>query len=265
MNSKSDHALDIDRTQSRKSGCGCVGYIGLFALIGVLVFLLFPAGGSRRPARRAICTNNLRQIAVALHNYHDKYGVFPPAQTVNGLGKPLHSWRTLILPYLDEKPLYEQVRLDEPWDSPHNKRVAQHNVPIYACPVATQGISYLAVTTTGSVFEGMTSRSMTDIAMADRKQISRVIEITNGPTNWMQPVDFDDRERTISGERANEQSCWRHECGTCRRLGAISQHDSYPPTVSCPFDSRRRRVHFRRDVVTTDGRYFRSALPERSE
>lgn len=193
MNRKGDRALDTDTNQSRKSGCGCVGYIGLCGVIGVLLHLLFPSVGSQRPARRAICSNNLKSIAAALHMYHDRYGVFPPAHTVDRLGKPLHSWRTLILPYLDEKPLYEQVKLDEPWNSPHNKRVAEHNLLIYTCPATARGISYLAVTTTGSVFEGTTSRSTTDISDGTSNTIA-VIEVTNGPSNWMQPVDFDDLE-----------------------------------------------------------------------
>ena len=68
-----------------------------------------------------MCTNNLKQIALAMHNYAADNNTFPPAATFDTDGKPLLSWRMLILPYLDEDSLYRQFHLDEPWDSPHNK------------------------------------------------------------------------------------------------------------------------------------------------
>ena len=58
-----------------------------------------------------------------MNNYEAQHGCFPPAYSVDKDGRPLHSWRVLLLPYLDEEELYKQLRLDEPWDSPHNKAV----------------------------------------------------------------------------------------------------------------------------------------------
>jgi len=103
----------------------------------ILVLLLLPAVPSaREAARRMSCTNNLKQISLAFHTYHDAYHCFPPAYTVGENGKPLHSWRVLILPYIEQGTLYEQIRLDEPWDSEYNRKF--HDVSIYGfcCPSA---------------------------------------------------------------------------------------------------------------------------------
>ena len=91
------------------------------AASGVLVALLLPAVQSaREAARRAQCVNNLKQIGLAMHNYHDANGHFPRA-VVGKDGKRLLSWRVAILPYIEQQGLYNKFKLDEPWDSPHNK------------------------------------------------------------------------------------------------------------------------------------------------
>ena len=77
--------------------------------------------------------NNLKQIALALHNYHDVHGQFPQAIRSKD-GKPLLSWRVAILPYMEHMPLYEQFHLDEPWDSEHNKALIEKMPPTYASP-----------------------------------------------------------------------------------------------------------------------------------
>jgi hypothetical protein len=64
--------------------------------------------------------NNLRQIGLALQSYHSKFKRLPPAVHRDKDGRPLHSWRVLLLPELDYDFIYKQIRLDEPWNSPHN-------------------------------------------------------------------------------------------------------------------------------------------------
>ncbi|MGY8768159.1 MAG: DUF1559 family PulG-like putative transporter [Pirellulales bacterium] len=74
-------------------------------------------------ARSLASQNNLKQIVFACHIYYETYQQFPPAYLANETGKPVHSWRVLILPYLGEEELYRQYRFDEPWDSEANVRV----------------------------------------------------------------------------------------------------------------------------------------------
>ena len=65
--------------------------------------------------------NNLRQIALAIHNYEADHGHFPPPYLVDDEGSPLHSWRVILLPYLGYGELYERIKLDLPWDDPTNQ------------------------------------------------------------------------------------------------------------------------------------------------
>src|SRR4051812_5995401 len=77
--------------------------VAVLGIVGVLIALMLPMVRSARPAAyRNACSNNLKQIAVALQNYSAMYDALPPAYTTDAEGKPLHSWRTLILPYLEE-------------------------------------------------------------------------------------------------------------------------------------------------------------------
>jgi prepilin-type processing-associated H-X9-DG protein len=78
--------------------------------------------------------NNLKQIGLAMHNFHDVNGVLPAAAIVDKKGKPLLSWRVAILPYVEQDNLYKQFKLDEPWDSEHNKKLIAIMPKIFALP-----------------------------------------------------------------------------------------------------------------------------------
>jgi hypothetical protein len=82
--------------------------------------------------------NNLKQIALAMHNYHDTNNAFPPAAVCDKKGKPQLSWRVLILPYIEQDQLYKQFKLDEPWDSEHNKKLLAKMPKVYALPGKTK-------------------------------------------------------------------------------------------------------------------------------
>ncbi|WP_437203016.1 DUF1559 family PulG-like putative transporter [Planctomicrobium sp. SH664] len=108
--------------------------VAIAVFIGFVITLLFPAVGSGPASKRSVCRNNLRQIGLALHNYVDRWGALPPAYTVDGNGNRLHSWRTLILPYLDQAPLYKRIDLSKPWDDPANRLAWEQTLPAYQCP-----------------------------------------------------------------------------------------------------------------------------------
>ena len=94
------------------------------AAIGILVALLLPAvQAARAAAGRMQSINNLKQIGLCLHNYHEKYGHLPVTTNFDDKDKPLVSWRVHILPYLEQEALYRQFKLDEPWDSEHNRKL----------------------------------------------------------------------------------------------------------------------------------------------
>src|SRR5262245_15901791 len=88
------------------------------------------------PAHRARSSNNLKQIAIAFHSFHDVHGAFPAAAITDKNGKALLSWRVALLPYLEEDNLYKQFKLDEPWDSKHNKKLLEKLPKVYAPPIS---------------------------------------------------------------------------------------------------------------------------------
>ncbi len=178
----------------------------LFALVtgtAVVLSAIFSFIWIREEAdRRDTCVNNLKQIGLALHSYHACYGRFPPPYVTDAQGKPLYSWRVLILPWMEEKPLYDQWRLDEPWDSPHNQRLPKPgclcSYPLYECPVARRNrqpgsppyTDYLAVVGPGMAWEEGKRLSLADF-VDDPSNTVMVVEVRGSQIHWAEPVDFD--------------------------------------------------------------------------
>jgi len=103
----------------------------------VLVALLLPAVQSaREAARRAQVMNTFKQVMLAMHMYESTHGRLPAQAICDADGKPLLSWRVSLLPYFEEGNLYEQFRLDEPYDSEHNLKLLERMPAVYADPSA---------------------------------------------------------------------------------------------------------------------------------
>lgn len=188
-----DHHESAAATTARH-GFNLTELIVVLAIIAVLVSLFSPAIRSARPAaRRTQCRNNIKNIALALSQYKDDYHVFPPAYTVDANGKPLHSWRTLILPYLDEKELYKKIDLSEPWNDPANARLGEKHVRIYTCPEAQSPencTTYLALVTPESCLRPGKSSDPSEIV--DCARTAMLIEVdSNHAVPWMSPQDAD--------------------------------------------------------------------------
>jgi len=182
-------------------GCGC-GIVMLFA-IGILIALLLPAvQAAREAARRMQCTNHMKQIGIALHNYHDEYKSFPPVYTTDENGKPLHSWRVLMLPYFEQGALYENIRLDEPWDSDYNKQFHGRAPSVFRCPSATGDMSGMA---SYSVVVGAESYP---VDTEDRLSFGNITDGTSNtiflverktPVCWMDPTQEITFEKACEG------------------------------------------------------------------
>ena len=122
-------AVFTSRSRPRAFLQACLVALVCF-LIGVL---LLPAVQSAREAAFCVvCSNNLKQIAMALHMYNEQYGSFPPAYIADENGNPKHGWRVLILPFLDEQALYDKYDFDEPWNGPNNSKLADSMPPVYS-------------------------------------------------------------------------------------------------------------------------------------
>ncbi|MEN1681909.1 MAG: DUF1559 domain-containing protein [Planctomycetota bacterium] len=162
--------------------------------IGMLLYLLLAPmhRGVRTPARANHCRNNLRNIGLALHSYHDAHGAFPPAYTVDADGNRLHSWRTLILPFIEQQALYEQIDLTKPWDDPANAAAREVAIDLYQCPSSVEAWlkpSYVVVVDGTSLFSGAEGKTFADIKDGTANTIAIVEMHQSRATHWMEPVD----------------------------------------------------------------------------
>jgi len=185
-----------------------VGAIG-----AVLVAMMLPATRrAREPARRTQCKNNLKQIALALHNYQDQHHCLPPAYTVDADGRPLHSWRTLILPYVDQLPLYQTIDLSKPWDDPANAKACNKRLLVYQCPstadLPENHTIYLANAASNGCFRRAEPGRLGDITdgLSETLMVIEVPQEQSVP--WMSPHDAD--ERLLMSIGANSKLAHAH-------------------------------------------------------
>jgi prepilin-type processing-associated H-X9-DG protein len=182
-------------------GCG-----GAALLLGVpiLIALLLPAvQAAREAARRSQCANNLKQIGLAMQNYADVHGTFPPAYLADANGRPMHSWRVLILPYLDSSDTYSRYKFDEPWDGPNNRQLASVTPPAYRCPSDSASLptsmmtNYAAITGPGTIFDGPLATKLSEVTDGLSNTIV-VAETSGAAIHWMEPRDLDVQQMTFS-------------------------------------------------------------------
>jgi prepilin-type processing-associated H-X9-DG protein len=168
---------------------------GIFVCGGILVALLLPAVQSaREAARRMQCRNNLKQIVLALHNYHDTHKTFPPAYIADADGRPMHSWRTLILPFVEAGSIHNRYDFNLPWDSPENQAIVNQTIPFYGCPsdpnAASQMTSYMLVTGPGGSFQGQKGVKLSNIVDGTANTIA-IVEVPGRSVHWAEPTDID--------------------------------------------------------------------------
>lgn len=129
--------------RNRRAAFTLVELLVVIAIIGVLVSLLLPAvQAAREAARRMQCSNNMKQLGIALHNYHDTHNRFPP-QAIYGPGAPPytmpshHTWVVMILPFMEQQPLYDNINKNAPIFPqilPNGQPVVAQQVASLRCP-----------------------------------------------------------------------------------------------------------------------------------
>jgi prepilin-type N-terminal cleavage/methylation domain-containing protein len=125
---------------ARRGGFTLIELLVVIAIIAVLIALLLPAvQAAREAARRAGCQDNLKQIGLAMHNYHSTYDVFPIgyvawANTNNDVTSPGWGWGTAILPTMEQGPLYNAANLNLPIEDPTNLTVRTTALSVFTCP-----------------------------------------------------------------------------------------------------------------------------------
>lgn len=137
----------------------------------------------------------LRQIGLAMLAYHDEYGSFPPAYLSDEQGKPMHSWRVLLLPYLGEEALYRSYDFSQPWDGPENSSLIPLMPSIYASPLddpltrsAETGV--MVIMGDRTPFPGAGTTNLTDLRDGPENTILAVEVVSHG-TSWTEPLDLD--------------------------------------------------------------------------
>jgi prepilin-type processing-associated H-X9-DG protein len=163
--------------------------------IGIFVMLCLAVRDAGEAARRSQCVCNLCGVKLAFLNYHDTYGQFPPPFTTDANGRRLLSWRVLLLPYLEYKPLYDKFHLDEPWDNPHNQALLSSMPNIYHCPShfasASLGYTnYAAITGPGTLFPFSGKVTFADITDGTHNTLA-FAEVCDRRIPWTSPVDLD--------------------------------------------------------------------------
>jgi hypothetical protein len=169
--------------------------IAVFIVL-ILIGLLLPAVQSARPAaRRNQCMNQLKQIAIGVLNYYDVNKAFPPAFVTDANGEPMHSWRVLILPYVEEAVLHRKYNFNEPWNGPNNSKLAGQIPLVFRCPshdgetganaLETQ---YFAIVSPKTIWPESAARTYRDISDGTANTIM-VIEASGLGINWMEPRD----------------------------------------------------------------------------
>ena len=165
---------------------------------------------SQRAAEHRESFNNLKQLGLAMHNYHEKHQSFPPAASVSKDGRKLLSWRVHLLPFLDGQKLYDQFHLDEPWDSTHNKKLIEQMPGMFASPLAPPHLkakwltTYLAPIAKGTILASPTGAAIRDIKDGTSNTILLVEANADHAVIWTKPddlpVDFKDPTQGLTGQ-----------------------------------------------------------------
>ncbi len=155
-------------------------------------FELLTGGGA---SDRAISSNNLKQLGLAMHNYESAHNHLPTPATLGKKGKKLLSWRVEILPYIEEDVLYKKFKLDEPWDSEHNLKVVKDNpMPkTFAIPGTTNEADkkthYQVFVGNGAMFEPTGPTKFADIL--DGTSITFMVATAAKAVDWTKPDDIE--------------------------------------------------------------------------
>ena len=199
MSSNSKSRYELPSTQRKASGSSTTVIVAIvlasllacfLVCSGLIAVFLMPT--TVASAHRMQCINNLKQIGLALHNYHSEFGVLPPAYTVDANGNRLHSWRTLILPYMEQRALYQRIDLTKPWDDPANTFLLELNILTYQCPSSKLGngwTTYQVIDDPSSAFPGSATVKFSDIVDGTSDSVCIVETDKQDAVHWAEPSD----------------------------------------------------------------------------
>ena len=216
-------ARRIRRTQVR--GFTLIELLVVTATIAILIALLLPAvQQAREAARRTQCKNNLRQIGIALHNYHDLHTTLPPGSMVLSPLYPVQSgwgWATFLLPHLEQTALYDQVDFNIGNTLAGNRELIVHSLAVFRCPTDPAPDRIAATMLTGESLAVAHGNYCGVMSIFNEASSTRLSEFTDGTS---QTIIVGERRYQIAGV-GEVTSSW---CGT------LTSGTDYMPFPSLP-------------------------------
>jgi len=234
-----------------RRGFTLIELLVVIAIIAILIALLLPAvQQAREAARRSQCQNNLKQLGLAMHNYHDTHGVFPPGlsfnlpngtapHVANAAAKSLIGWQVMIFPYIEQAPLYNQIQqtgaFDQRWLSvpAFTGSIAKIRIPAYRCPsdtlgdvnTSTNGLGYGATNYAGN-YGGDFGPNWTGILFPNSSV--KIRDITDGTS---QTVMIGEREYTSAIRKNGGHGIWPGGISNIADYSIAATTKNHPNTV----------------------------------
>ena len=220
----------MNKLTNGKKGFTLIELLVVIAIIAILIALLLPAvQQAREAARRSQCKNNLKQIGLALHNYHETYRNFPPAfiyetDTNNCAGSPCNdpswAWSAMILPFVDQAPAFNSLepgptKLSQAIGDPAKLAILQNTIPVFRCPSDTgknlYGLTISGEQTSRSNYPGVNGER-TEVRLNDgrgifgaRNNSVKIRDITDGSSNT---IAVGERASKIIGNTNDSYTHW---------------------------------------------------------
>jgi prepilin-type N-terminal cleavage/methylation domain-containing protein/prepilin-type processing-associated H-X9-DG protein len=240
-----EESFVITKLPRRQAAFTLIELLVVIAIFAILIGLLVPAvQQAREAAARSQCANNLKQLGLALHNYHDQYKGFPPANLMNAGGTLC--WTTLVLPYIEQEPLYNQYHLNADWsDAANDSGLNQTEIQPFVCPSAPVGrvasknravLDYPACTelTRPNPFalKGVPPSDPTYIGVLGHNVRRRINEILDGSSNTL--LLAEDAGRNQSWEMGQLQGTLSENGAWANPANVITVSGFNPATASMP-------------------------------
>ena len=178
-----------------------VGVLAILVCGGAFFFMAWRSGPAMMPppmaaaavGSRFSCDENLRQIGLAMQQYHNEYGSFPPCSVTGPTEKVEHSWRVVLLPYLGEIGLHDAYSFDQPWNGEENQYLADGRPDVFRCPqhagLSDTETSYVMIVRMNPDTDDPTPLSLSQLA-GDLSQIPLVVEVGSSGISWMETRDM---------------------------------------------------------------------------
>ncbi|MDX1967184.1 MAG: DUF1559 domain-containing protein [Planctomycetaceae bacterium] len=221
-----------------KSAGKIAGAIIGVGIVGAVVWSVYSP--MRESALRQQSRDHLKQIGLALFSYHERWNSFPPAYVPGPDGKPWHSWRVLLLPYLDQRELYAQYHFDEPSDGPRNRALLALRPEVYMSPLRRRGDSttthYLGVQSRRTMWPAYFPVHLADVKDGSSNTL-HLLEDVESQIPWTAPQDMSERDAVAmlassSAKTFSRRESWFHALAVDGSVRAINRETSRELFVS---------------------------------